>query len=185
MIFPCPTSQSNPACWMRTRFGLPAGPTVRSVFGDPEGGARRHPTLVRRSKKGPCSGCGQVHSGWYDRKLPGGRRIFPAATRGCFSNSRGAACLLPPLSQEWRRRARLPGRQPAHCKRFAFYVGATLSERYDQGYRQELALDWHTVKAAGEAVHGGAVGQGEARRDRRPSASTRSRSPRATPTGSW
>ena len=64
--------------------GFRPEPTVRGVFGDPKA---RVITLVRRSKKRLAAAVvGFIRAGTTESS--GGREIFPAATRGCFSNSR-------------------------------------------------------------------------------------------------
>ena len=102
-------------------------------------------TLNRRSKKQPAAVA--VASTWAGTT---GRcaayAICRAGTLG-YSRIGSAAGRVPPLRQGETGTAESLADNPLYTKRFAYYVGRRCRQATIKDVADELALDWHTVKA--------------------------------------
>ena len=117
--------------------------TVRGIFGDPKA---RVIALKRRSKKrlaafavacrwvgttGRCAGCA----------------IFLAARLGYIWNWRFDGVDCAGCGKVKRERLEFLADNPLYTKRFAYFVGRRCRGATIKDVAEELALDWHTVKA--------------------------------------
>jgi transposase len=116
--------------------------TVRGVFGDPD---VRIVRLDRRSKKTVCDVCGQVQTGWYDRRIRLVRDLSSAGFRIVLElEVRRVACHT--CGSVKRERLDFLADNPRFTKRFAFYVGRRCRQASIRDVAKELKLDWDTVK---------------------------------------
>jgi len=107
-------------------------------------GARDRPQAAL--KKTACGCCGRIQMGWYDRKVRRVRDLSRGDTRIFLElEVRRVDCRC--CGSVKRERLDFLADNPLYTKRFADFVdrrcrGATIKE-----VAEELALDWHTVKA--------------------------------------
>jgi transposase len=123
--------------------GFRPEPTVRGIFGDPNA---RVITLKRRSKKRRAAVV--VASRWAGTTARSGAcAIFRAATRGYFLELEVRRIDCRRCGKVKRERLDFLADNPLYTKRFAYYVGRHYRAETIKDVAEELALDWHTVKA--------------------------------------
>ena len=122
--------------------GFRAEQTVRGIFGDPKA---RVITLKRRSKNG-LRLLRSYPEGVVRPEGPPCARSF-VRRHADISGIGGAAGRVPPLWQGEAGTARFLADNPLYTKRFAYYVGRRCRGETIKDVAEELALDWHTVKA--------------------------------------
>ena len=115
---------------------------IKGVFGDPRA---RVLTLVRRSKKRPCSACGRIHHGWYDRKQRRVRDLSCGDTR-VYLDFEVRRVLCRSCGQVKRERLDWLADNPLYTKRFAWHIGRRCRHMTVRDVANEFHLDWHTVK---------------------------------------
>ena len=155
--------------------------TVRGVFGDPNA---RVVTLGSALKKTVCGCCGRAQRGWYDRRVRQVRDLSCGPFR-IFLEFEVRRVQCRSCGTVKRERLDFLADNPRYTKRFAYYVGRRCRQATIKDVAEELHLDWDTVKTLEKQYMRGAARHAPARPARRRSASTRSRSARATPTASW
>ncbi|MCK7498094.1 MAG: transposase family protein [Comamonadaceae bacterium] len=123
--------------------------------------------------------------GWYDRKRRRVRDLSCGDTR-VYLEFEVRRVLCRRCGEGEAGAARLPGRQPASTPSASPSMSAgAVAVPVIKDVAEELRLDWHTVKALEKQYMRRPARRRPAHPAPRPSASTRSRSARATPTGSW
>ena len=134
----------NRRLWDTYSFsGFRPEPTVRGIFGDPKA---RVITLNRRSKKQRAGVA--VASRWAGTTArSAGCAICRAGTRGYFWSWRCGGSSAADCGKVKRERLDFLADNPLYTKRFAYYVGRRCRQATIKDVAEELALDWHTVKA--------------------------------------
>ena len=93
-----------------------------------------------------CGACGRRQSGFYDRITRRVRDLGCGALRIFLEiDVRRVACRSCHAVK--RERLDFLADNPRYTKRFAFYVGKRCRSASIKDIAEELALDWHTVKA--------------------------------------
>ena len=119
--------------------------------------------------------------GWYDRKVRRVRDLSCGDTR-IFLELEVRRLDCRNCGKVKRERLDFLADNPLYTKRFAYFVGRRCRQASIADVAKELALDWHTVKALemqymeAQLARVGRPG---------PQGSTRSRSARGIPIGSW
>ena len=127
--------------WARNSF--PVFYSVNGIFGDPKA---RVITLKRRSKKRLAAVAVRFEMGWYDRKVRWVRDLSCGDTRIFLElEVRRVDCRR--CSKVKRERLDFLADNPLYTKRFAYFVGRRCRGATIKEVAEELALDWHTVKA--------------------------------------
>ncbi|MGP0094557.1 MAG: transposase [Xanthobacteraceae bacterium] len=107
-------------------------------------GARDRPQTAL--KKTACGCCGRIQMGWYDRKVRRVRDLSCGDTRVFLElEVRRVECRR--CGKVKRERLDFLADNPLYTKRFAYYVGRRCRAATIKEVAEELALDWHTVKA--------------------------------------
>ena len=96
-------------------------------------------------KKTACSTCGQVQSGWYDRKVRSARDLACGGMR-IFLEFEVRRINCRHCGKVKRERLDFPADNPFYTKRFAFDVGRRCRSSTNQDVATALKLDWQTVK---------------------------------------